>query len=303
MGLANIQDRVRKLEGMVKVESMRGAGTTLRIVIPLVPAPRIQAGSATHAIDVEAQAAQRVMTEAATALKSGTSAGALAVILIFFGVDVSLVLACIAFAAFQWFRVWEAAWQLADWGGGSPGSPLERELPRSGRSISIGVVAWRSPISALELGYRGYGLLAGVLGLLSLCALYLPLVKSFRSVAELVPAAYAAAGIVGSMALVALILRIRGSSRNLRSLGREARGRQIKTRLAEIPQSLGGWLFLVICGVLWGFGPLALPMHTTGQWANDSTIAILIAWPILDLVEYVHLKHVQTTAGEGAAQA
>ncbi len=301
MGLANIRERVRGLDGTVRVESMPGAGTTLHVSLPLAPAPPVQAASAAHALDVGTETARRVAAEAVMALKSGTSAAVLAAILILFAVDVGLVLACVALAAFQCCRLWAAGWRMAALGVGRHSWPLE-PVPRWSIRVglNIGMGGWHGPGSLPELEYRSCGLLSGVLALVSLCSLYLSLLKSIGPVHLTAAAAYAASGVFAGLALVVFMLSMLGSARQLRDLAPETRRYEIKARLVLKAQSLGGWLFVVVCSALWGFGPAAWPVHTADQWANDSAIAILIAWPVLDLVEYVHLKYLQPAAKESA---
>jgi hypothetical protein len=53
-----------------------------------------------------------------------------------------------------------------------------------------------------------------------------------------------------------------------------------------VRDSLGIWLVVVIIALIAGFS-LGFPPYRANQWADDSTLAVLAVWPLLDAVDYV----------------
>jgi signal transduction histidine kinase len=268
MGLANVRDRVRELRGNVGVDSAPGAGTTVRVSVPILPV----AGTALTNAAPDGSEEQRLVaiaTDADSMLSGGTFVASLGAILIFFDVNIGIILVCTALTAYYWFRAWLV-----------------------GRRHTA-----RAPISAPALGvhYRADGLFAGFFGLLALCAWYLPLAHIGRFPQASGWLAFTLSAACGLLSLIAWLRWLKGGRRYLVSLPARDRSSHIAMRMRVLSASFAIWVSCIVLVATNGGLDLGMPLRTADQWAGDAALALSIVW-LVDLVEYVRLLRMQRNA-------
>jgi signal transduction histidine kinase len=273
MGLANVRERVFELHGHVVVDSAPGAGTTVRVSVPIFPTASDIPSSAVNEESSTQQALTATASDADSLLRSGAFVANLGAILIFFDVNIGVVLLCIILLTYHWLRVRNDRDRLA------------AHDPASSQSLAV--------------TYRLHGLLAALSGLLALCAWYLPLANlgRFPHIPNWI--ALTVSSVLGVVSLVSGLRWLWGSRRYLLALEIPERQMHIAKRLQVLSVSLGLWFTSI--ALIWANGGLDLnvPLRTADQWAADASLAILIIWPT-DILEYVGLLRMQRNSRIGA---
>jgi hypothetical protein len=92
--------------------------------------------------------------------------------------------------------------------------------------------------------------------------------------------------VIEALALAVALRWYHGIDRYLGQLPRAERQRAAGQRVRAVRDNLGVWLVVVIIAIIAGMS-LGFPPHSSNQWADDSTLAVLIAWPLIDAVDYL----------------
>lgn len=251
-GLAGMRERAQSLGGNLEVESVPGKGTMVQVHIPLRRPPVAVSG-----IDELGELREKRRN----AIKLGTLVEQITVTLVFLGVPISAVALGLAVALFNYGRLRIFAAQLA---------------VRPGRGFA----------EDMRQEYQAQGLLAGALAIAGLCIPYVLVAERGGHLPLQTWQVVAVALVVEMLAAVAAFHWYRGIGRYLSRLTGSDRRHAAGQRLRSARISIGVWGSVVVIGLVAGFS-LGFPPHTLNQWADDATLAVLVAWPLIDAVDYL----------------
>ena len=254
MGLGNLRERARSLDGSAEITSAPGQGTTARILIPLLAPLRVAPEDAARLATL-ARRGERWLWLCATTL---TLTGAA---IIFGGIFwlVALGLVVVVATALLARRAWSETAALA-------------------RDDSE---------QALALGHRLIECLAWLLFLLALCVWYLP-----ASEAPVWGSGVRLVGVAAASALLLILGLVwwerwrRATDRYYRLLPATRRRIAIQRRWDETVGLLGTLAFIFVLGLIFGGWPISLPPRTPGQWGDTAGIALIALTVGFGMVEW-----------------
>ena len=262
MGLANIRERTQALSGSVDIQSRQG-DTTLALRIPLLRQPLL-----TPEVSRELAIYTTKVQVSHDIVGLAVQASALCILLTVPFIVILLGL-CIAF---NWFRI---AYQ---------------ERIRASR-ISGGISS-----HMLGLQSKERELLAGILIMAGLCVWYLPVLLPHQILFIAIGLPLGVSSLCGVLALIVYVGYYRITSRYYRHLLPEERESQVRQQQNMAVTGLCVWLFVIMIALLIGQFDLALFPHTLAQWSDDTSLVLLILWPIVDITNYVwnrRWKHIE----------
>lgn len=256
MGLANMRQRAAALGGTAQVESAPGAGTTLRVRVPLLD-PLLTLDGAANGEETRERLAQ-----AERALTTGISGLQLTGLFILTGLPGWVVVLGVAVLGYGYLR----AWYLQQW--------LERRLGKDHPHV----LAVR--VRELELG--GWLYLLAVAG-----AWYTTTVpRNGQHPASQMWIAVGGTVLWGALAIYWFVRWYRTRGRYLGLLRASALREQVEQSERQCAVYLVVWL--VVIALIWivgSFDPV-LPPHSYGQWADLASLLILVLLPLDLAVEY-----------------
>lgn len=257
MGLGNLRERARALNGGVEVASAPGSGTTVRVRVPLVEPIRISAEERERQ-EVVAAALARGQRYLGYCLTTFQIAGLLILIeMPFWSVAVALVASFYCYA--------------------------QAAIARS----QIALITGKGSEAALALRHRAHEWLTVLLFIAALCVWYVPVVaRSEWPAQQVLAGAIIGSALLAAAALAQWLLWRRDTVRYYALLPVERRGRELERRRVECIGSYGLWVLVVALGVLFGGWHPAVPPRTLTQWADAAAIALLTVWIVLNTVEY-----------------
>lgn len=274
MGLGNLRERARALGGRVEISSAPGAGTTVRVRVPLVEPVRVSAEERERQEEVAAALVrgQRFLGYCAPAVQ-------LAGLLILLQTPFWTVAAALVASLYSYAQAATAGAQVT-------------------------LLAGKASEAALALRHQWHEWLTVALLIAALCVWYVPVVARPEW-----PAWQVLAGVVTGSALLAGAalaqwwLWRRDTLRYYRLLPDGRRAAEIEKRRVSCLASYGLWAFVVALGLLFGGWHPAVPPRTFTQWADAAAIALLVAWIVLNSVEYALVMRWKRRFIAGATQA
>ncbi|MDQ2904958.1 MAG: sensor histidine kinase [Ktedonobacteraceae bacterium] len=263
MGLPNMRERAASLGGTIDMQTTSGAGTILHLHIPFV-APLVKQENAV----VEAEITTS-MEQAGKYLQFGLEAAGLAGALIlldipFVAIGLALVVAlCMYIQARRY-------------------------------STRVVLAAGSTNVQRFSLRYREHELLFSILALSCLCIWYLPSVQHTWPVRLNIWALLALSLALAGFALIELVQSYRVLERYYAVSAWSELVNEMVQRRNGVKRSAQFWLLVVVLSFFFGPLTLAFPPLTLAQWVSDAQLAILICWPLLNLVEYIQTVHWQS---------
>ncbi len=256
MGLANMQARANALGGSLQVQSRPGA-TTIIIRLPLVAGT--SKSEERKVLNGLLRRAHSWYEYTNLCLQLTAVAILLALPFALVGTSICLTLLCLSLAYRKRYRVAQLA----------------------------GVTSKE----ALALYNREYEISGTLCLVLGICAWYFPVALNGQA-PHLLTILSAGASLVAVALALLLYWRYRGSiTAYLRYLSPKERVDESKQHLRMLQMSLGIWLGVVVLALFIGQFELVFPPHTAEQWSSDATLALLVIWPVLELVNYALQGH------------
>jgi signal transduction histidine kinase len=252
-GLAGIRERAQALGGRFRVESAPGEGALAEVRLPIFAPMPVASGPPDDAD------ARRLQRERRTALTAGTRAAQITVLVIFLTGPIGAVLlgTAVAAGAYVWALLLGLRVEAA-----------ERAVDGTARQAQ-------------------WGLLAGILGLAALEVWYLPVAQSGIRLHFGTGILLALSLPIALAALLTALAWYRAIDRSFTGLPGEERRREAAGRIQYLRASLGLWAVIVLVTAFLLPPSPALPPHSLGQWSDAAAIAILVAWPLIDGVDYL----------------
>ena len=256
MGLGNLRERARALDGSVEIVSAPGAGTTVRVRVPLVEPVRISAEERERQEEVATALArgQRYLGYCFTAFQ-------IAGLLIFLQTPFWTVAVALVASLYCYAQAATAGAQVV-------------------------LLAGKGSEAALALRHRAHEWLTVVLLIVALCIWYAPVVAPPEW-----PALWVQSGVVAGSALLAATALVqwllwgRDTVRYYALLPAMRRAGEIEQRRVACLASYGLWAFIVALGLLFGGWHPVAPPRTFMEWADGAAIALLAVWILLNTAE------------------
>ncbi|HLI05531.1 MAG TPA: sensor histidine kinase [Ktedonobacteraceae bacterium] len=261
MGLVNMRERAQAMGGSVEIESRVGHGTTLTVHMPLIDTALLRQAQEQREREIEVQ---RVTGRFERAKEIGMLAIQVTGVLILLGAPFLIVGLCLCASVYEY-------------------------LAANRFKTHVSLIAGRNSRQMLALRCQQQELLASILLLAGLCSWYLPVVAHMWSVqiAGWIATGLSAVGV--TLVLFTLVQFYRNQHSYYSLLNRQERDSEIKHSQNTDLANLGVWLVVVILAFfIGGFSP-GFPAHSFDQWSSDATLALLILWPTLALIDLLWL--------------
>ncbi|MDQ2714160.1 MAG: sensor histidine kinase [Chloroflexota bacterium] len=263
MGLPNMRERAASLGGTIDMQTTSGEGTILHLHIPFV-GPLVAQENAGVEAEITAS-----LEQARKYLQFGLEAAGLAATLIlldipFVAIGLALVVAlCMYIQARRY-------------------------------STQVALATGSTSVPRLSLRYREHELLFSILALGCLCIWYVPSMQHTWPVRLNTWFLLALFLALAGFALIELVQSYRVLERYYAVLPWPELAHKTAQGRKTVKGSSRLWLLVVVLAVFFGSLTLVFPPTIPEQWASDAALAILICWPLLNLLEYIQTVHWQS---------